>query len=431
LRSGRSTDTAPFDRDRLTWLSYLVLGCCGYVQGSLGPAASHLRVELRFDYTMVSLHMTAFAGGMVFAGAPARHLSRIVDRRGLLWIGGAGLAIGAVLLTMSPDPLWSVLVAFLTGLLACWAVIVVQAVLSQRHDAQRATALTEANLGGSIGSAIAMSCLAALTASRMTWRAGLFLPMLVVGVLALAYRREPVAIQLTDSAGETDRPNLPKRFWAFWMTLVLAVGIEWSVSFWAVPYLRDALGLSDAIATVATAGLFAAVVIGRMLGSRWTRRQSADQLLPKSLFLTLAGVVLLLPGSVPLGLLGLMIAGLGIANLYPLALSLGMRVASENADYASTRCTAAVGLALMVFPLTVGRVADVFNIRVALATVVLVLVVFALFARWPRVWPILRQLRDWPSTDRVARLIHAITPDPLWLAAVPLLWLLMDVWRRR
>lgn len=397
------TGVAQFHRDRLTWLSYVMLVCCGYVQGSLGPAASMLRTELRFDYTIVSLHMSAFAGGMLVAGALARRLAGVVHRRGLLWIGGAGLATGTAALTLSRYPLESAFTALLTGLMSCWAVVAVQAALSDRHGPQRATALTEANLGGSIGSIVAMSCLAALTAAGMPWRVGLLVPLLAIGAVGLAYHGEPIGTQSGDYIPAIDRASMPRRFWAFWATLLLAVGIEWSVTFWAVPYLKDVLDLSAAAATMATGGLFTAIVIGRVLGSRWTRRQRVDQLLPKALLLTLGGAVLLLRGPVPLALVGLLITGLGIANLYPLALSLVMNSGFRYGDLVSARCTAAVGLALMVFPLIVGRLADILSIRTALTWIVLVLIGLAMAAREPRVWLLLTRVEQVCTNRRLRR----------------------------
>ncbi len=124
------------------------------------------------------------------------------------------------------------------------------------------------------------------------------------------------------------------------------------------PYLKDGLGLSRTVATAAAGGLFGAVVVGRVLGSRWTRRQQPGRLLPKALLLTLLGGALLSVNRVPLALVGLTIAGLGIANLYPLALSLCMDVPSEQTK----------------------------DIGTALSRVVVGLVVLALLARMPLVW---------------------------------------------
>src|SRR6266545_4384323 len=221
-----------FDRDRLTWLSYLVLVCCGYIQGSLG------------------------------------------------------LAAGAIFLAFSRYPLQSLLVALLTGMLSCGAVAAVQATLSDHHGANRGTALTEANLGGSVGSIIAMSCLAIFTAAGMSWRWALAVPLLTIGALGLAYGREPIAAQSGEVTGRIDRTMVPRRFWALWATLLLAVGIEWSITFWAVPYLKDALGFSKATATIATGGLFTAIVLGRVLGSQWIRRWDVDRLLRIALLMT-------------------------------------------------------------------------------------------------------------------------------------------------
>jgi fucose permease len=173
-------------------------------------------------------------------------------------------------------------------------------------------------------------------------------------------------------------------------TLLLGVGIEWSITFWAVAYLQDALYLSEAVATMAAGGLFAAIVVGRLIGSRLTRHHDPALLLPAVLIVALVGVGLLLVPNGPVAVVGLIVAGLGIANLFPLALSLGIGAASESSDAASACCTAAVGLALMAFPFAIGRLADTANIRTALAMVVPGLLALALAAREQKVWELFK-----------------------------------------
>lgn len=366
-----------------------MLTCCGYVQGALGPVASFLREELGFSYTLTSLHLSAFAGGMVLAGASASRFGRVLPGRGMFWVGGVGLAFGALGVGMSHSATQSILASLLTGALACWAVVVVQAALAERHGAQRTTALTEANLGGSLGSILSASFLATFAASHVSWRLALAPPVLTVVVLLVTSYREPIGRTL-DPAVHSGRSAMPRRFWAFWTTLLLGVGIEWSITFWAVSYLQDALYLSKAAATTAAGGMFAAIVLGRLVGSRLTRRYDAGFLLPRLLIVALVGVWLLLIPSVPVALVGLIVAGFGIANLFPLALSLGIGAASESSMAASACCTAAVGLALMIFPLAIGRLADTVDIRTALQWVVPSLVALALAAREQRVWELFK-----------------------------------------
>lgn len=370
-----------FPRYRLTWLSYIMLACCCYVQGSLGPAASFLRTEFGFDYTVVSLHLSAFAAGMILAGAAARRVAPAVERRWLFWVGGWGLALGALAIGMSRNAVQSVLAALITGCLWCLTVASIQAALAERYgdDRAKATALTEANLGGSIGSMCGAACLGILATTSLGWRFALVTPLLMVAVLTVVWRQEPMD-GLREDSSSVHPTTVPRRFWVFWLILILAVGIEWSVAFWVFPYLVDGLEMPRAVAALAATGFFAAIVVGRLLGSRRTRRHPPDHLFPQMLVVTVFGFLLLwLPvSSMTLHLVGLVVTGIGIANLFPLALSLGICIAPSHEDQISAHCTAAVGVALITFPLLLGRLADLTDIRHALAIVVFSLVAAAL-----------------------------------------------------
>jgi MFS family permease len=379
VRSGRS-GAISFERGPISWLSYLMLACCCYVQGSLGPATSFLRDELRLDYTMVSLHLSVFAVGMVLAGSVAPRVAPAVRRSRLFWTGAWGLAAGAFALGMSRSPVFSLAAVLATGSLWCLTVVSIQAILAERYGDRRAkaTALTEANLAGSIGSTCGAALLGALATTPFGWRGALVVPLIVVAVLALVSRRVPMDEARVNPMAEGRSP-IPRTFWIFWLILILAVGIEWSVAFWIAPYFVDGLGLPRAAATLAAGGLFSAIVAGRVLGSHWTRRYPPDRLFFGTLLITLGGFLLLwLPGlDLAARLVGLAITGVGIANLFPLALSLGIQLGSANEDQVSARCTAAVGIGLIVFPLLLGRIADTVDIRYALGFVVVPLLFLA------------------------------------------------------
>ena len=78
--------------------------------------------------------------------------------------------------------------------------------------------------------------------------------------------------------------------------------------------------------------------------------------------------------SVLAGLIGLFLTGLGVANLYPLILSLTIGAANGNTVQASARTTLASGTAILALPLILGRLADAVGIRSAYSVVLLLLV---------------------------------------------------------
>ena len=75
-----------------------------------------------------------------------------------------------------------------------------------------------------------------------------------------------------------------------------------------------------------------------------------------------------------IGLSGLFITGLGVANLYPLILSLAISTANGNTVQAGARATLASGTAILALPLILGGFADAVGIRLAYAVVLVLLV---------------------------------------------------------
>ncbi|HMB24565.1 MAG TPA: hypothetical protein VKP08_17095, partial [Anaerolineales bacterium] len=68
------------------------------------------------------------------------------------------------------------------------------------------------------------------------------------------------------------------------------------------------------------------------------------------------------------------IAGLGVASLYPLLLSLAIGAADGNTVQAGARATLASGTAILALPLILGRLADAVGIRAAYSVVIVLLI---------------------------------------------------------
>jgi fucose permease len=70
----------------------------------------------------------------------------------------------------------------------------------------------------------------------------------------------------------------------------------------------------------------------------------------------------------------LFVTGLGVANLYPLILSLAIGAAGNNTIQAGVRATLATGTAVLTLPLVLGRLADLVGIQPAYGVVVVLLI---------------------------------------------------------
>jgi fucose permease len=124
---------------------------------------------------------------------------------------------------------------------------------------------------------------------------------------------------------------------------------------------------------------FGAIVLGRIVGSGLSRHMSDSQLLWGVIGLTIVGFPLFWLANLPIvNIIGLFLMGLGIANLFPLSLTIAIDASAGQTDAASARATLGSGLAILTLPLVLGRVADAVGVRSAFvveAILLLVLVV--------------------------------------------------------
>lgn len=376
-------DTVPvprFQRDRFTWLAYLMLAYFAYQQATLGPLMPFLRDELHLSYTVGGLHLSAFALGMVLAGSMGDALVRRWGRRRVFWGGGAGMALGSLLFVAGHHPALTIPSTLLMGVPGTLLMIMVQATLSDRHGARRAIALTESNVGASLAAGLAPLLVGSLQRAGIGWRGALILGVLGWGALALRGRAVPIPPHTPRPARSpaTGRAaRLPAVFWAYWLVIFLSVSVEWCVIFWGADFLETSVGLRRVDASTLMSVFFAAHLLGRILGSRLSRGAPVGPLLLAAVLVAAAGFIpFWLASAAPLNIAGLFVAGLGIANLFPLTLSAASDIVTrEQADAASSRVTLAAGLAILITPQALGTLADQIAIKNAYTVAAVFLVV--------------------------------------------------------
>jgi hypothetical protein len=117
------------------------------------------------------------------------------------------------------------------------------------------------------------------------------------------------------------------------------------------------------------------MILGRISGSRLVQRFSTPLVVTISILIASIGFLIFWRSeNIFLGLSGLFITGLGVANLYPLLLSLAIGAANGNTVQAGGRATLASGSAILALPLILGRLADAVGIRSAYGVVLLLLI---------------------------------------------------------
>jgi fucose permease len=176
-----------------------------------------------------------------------------------------------------------------------------------------------------------------------------------------------------DPERATAHERLPGLYWLYWAGLFLAVSVEFCMIFWSANYLA-ALGMGKANAAQAVGLFLAGMVFGRLAGSRLVRRFSSHTVVIGSILVAAVGFgVFWAPGRVVPALVGLFVAGLGVASMYPLLIALAIGVTRDSVR-ASARATLASAAAILILPLVLGRLADRTGIRPAYGVVGVLLV---------------------------------------------------------
>lgn len=372
-----------FQRDRFTWLAYLSLAFYGYFLNVLGPITPFLKEELQLNYTVSSLHFTAFAIGILLVGIGGHLVIQALGRKRSLWLGLFGMSLSTLLLLAGRSPVITIAASFFMGCIGSLILAIVPTALSDQHGESKAVALSEANSFSSLIAASAPLMVGWFAASAGGWRLGLAIMACMPIFMFMALRKDSSAAGTPGSTRPArESRSLPTQYWMYWLAIVLGVSVEFCMIFWSADYLEQVRSLDTADAARAVSLFLAGMILGRFLGSRLVQRYSTSAVVMVSTIVAVIGFLFFwMAESSLITLAGLFIAGLGTANFYPLILSLAINSADGNTTQAGARATLASGTAILLLPLVLGRLADAVGIYLAYG-VVLVLLISVFLVSW-------------------------------------------------
>ncbi|ATL25729.1 MFS transporter [Streptomyces formicae] len=388
-----------FTRDSVTGMAYGGLALYAYVLYVQGPLLPLLREETHLSYAAMSAHSTLFAaGGIVTNLLYARVSARLGGRR-LFWAAAGALAASALLLALGAwaGVAYTLAASLAMGVTGATLQTATASALSDHHGPHRERALVEANAGASATALIAPLAVGAFQAGGPGWRAALVVPLLAGVVLYVACRKVPFGT--VPAAGSTDRRKdgrgnpgpLPARFRLLCTLLGIVVGLEFCVVFYGAPHLSSGVGLSADGAATAMSLFAAGALAGRLVGSSVARPGRARRLVVAALAVTGAGFLPLWAATAaPVALVALFVTGFGVANLFPLVLSLAIEVAPDQSDRITARVYLTASTAIMCAPLLLGALSDRIGVRPAFGVTALLIAVAALLVlldRAPRTPP--------------------------------------------
>lgn len=354
--SSTPVHTTPLPRGVLA-ASFLSLALVAQV-AALGPAApgvaARLGVSLAAAGMLVPLHSAGALAGILWWG---RAQGRVPSRR-LLVVGTVLLLGGALLVATNPGAAAALPTGTGDGRTGALVVLLVGAVVLglgfglldagvntvvTAHGAS--TGLLNA-LHGAYGlAAIGYPLLVGLTSLRLTY------VVVALGCLGLfaPLRRAPDLRRPPADGGAAARRSRP------WMVMIaVAMGVEVGTAGWAAAHLVG-LGRSEAAASTAVAGFFAAFTASRFLLAPVADRFEPARLVRGGLLLAAGAAVLAWLGPWPA--VAWCLVGIGIGPVFPTALA--WLVGSHQDDRAATRLMVGGALGGTVLPAAVGGVVAV------------------------------------------------------------------------
>ena len=161
----------------------------------------------------------------------------------------------------------------------------------------------------------------------------------------------------------------------------MSVATEYCVAYWGANFLAGETALSRPGAATALTVFFAAMLAGRVAGSRLAHILRPTVLLAATLGVALVGFPLFWSSAgTAVTLTGLFVTGFGIGSVYPLGVAAALASAPDKTDAAAARLAVAGGGAVLLAPLALGSLADRVGIGAAFGIVPPMLLVAASLA---------------------------------------------------
>lgn len=369
--------TGGLTRDTATWVLYTVLSCLGFLLNGLGAVLAPLQKDLGVDRAQVAFYPTLFAAGLLLVGLVGAPLVSRVGRAVTLRASIAGMIAGGLLLA-APLRFLTLVGALLLGIGGALLIQLIPALLGALHPHAPAAAVGEANGLASAASVLAPLAVAGALAAGLGWRAGyLVAPLVLLAIVALLAWNVP----MPDAADPLDDTPTGSKAALIgpWIEVVLAVSVEFCMVFWAASAVGDWHHASTGLAPAVAALFLVGMATGRSLAVPVSRRVRGHRpLLLTCTAIAAVGFALFWAApTLPLAGVGLGVAGLGVALLYPTTVSRTVAAWPHAPDKAAARAAMASGVAIGGAPFLLARLSDTVSLRTAYLIVPALLIALA------------------------------------------------------
>ncbi|MBV9077609.1 MAG: MFS transporter [Methylobacteriaceae bacterium] len=345
-------------------LVYLAFVSLGLPDGVLGIAWPSIRTEYGLAQASLGILLVGAGPGYFLSGIM---VGRVLGRLGLvrtLVASTALVALGLAAFALAlPWPL-PILALGIAGLGSGTIDAGINAYAAARFSARKVNWLHACY---SVGATVGPTLMTLVLSAGLGWRVGYAILATLLAGLALlfaatgsAWRAEaiPAIVRVAPRKAPwaaLKHPLVPVQTALFFTY----TGVEATLGAWAFTTLHEERGAPAALAGAAVSAYFGAILAGRVLLGAAVDVIGADRLVRLGTLGTLAGALLFAAGPAPLAYLGLVLAGLALAPIFPTLISrTAERLAPDIAIHAVGFKVSAAMVGSAALPIATGLAAQ-------------------------------------------------------------------------
>ena len=347
-----------FRGERIFWAISLQVAILNLYLGGFGPGQSLLRAQQHTSLSVAGLHGTAMGIASIFAGLVGPRIVHRFGRATTSWIGMMIFSIGVLMFVISPPIQLTLLATLITGFGTAVVINVMVTQLSHHYSRNASKAISQASGIGSVGYILGTLSAGLIARTSFNWRLGLL--VVIPATLALyIFAHKVMATEHSPDPIGHERGSLNRKFWISWFGFIACISSEFAVTFWAAALLRDRVGSSAAISTIAVMAVGSGMGAGRWFGPHLLGRFILDSQLKIAMTIQFIGFATFwFSHYIFISLIGLFFVGAGLSMQFALASLRLIGFSNGRPDLAISRSSLAGGLAIAGAPFLLGLLGD-------------------------------------------------------------------------
>lgn len=369
-------DSLPVERKRDVRFFALMLAAfvlIGIVNTFLGPLIPALSSRWNLDYAEAGYLFTMqFAGSIIGATASGILMKKFRIAR-LITRGLIFMAASVVCISLAGR--WTGTAAiFFSGLTLGVTIPAINFSVAEMNASRRAEALNILNFawgGGAVASPIVIA--------RFTNESDITLPLMTVALLLIALSAliafsRPLELDSIQQSAKAETKSggavwLSPYVWLGFVLIFIYVGVETATGGWLASYAKSLSFSSGSLWAMVQSLFWTGLLVGRIAAPLFLRYLSEANLVLFSATVAVAGIVIILMGaSVATVSIGAVIAGLGLAAIFPTTFALMTEYLGERARQVTGYIFVVAGLGGAIIPWFVGFASERYgNLRTGLS----------------------------------------------------------------